>query len=180
MPRVIGADLSLTSTGLAVIDTHPAGGIHSYQLGVIKSPPLGKAWTDSERRIEGIVAQITPHLDRLPQLLIMESPAFGQTSGASHDRSWLWGRVYHEASVRGVPVITATPQAVKMYATGKGNADKDQVIAALVRRWPAIEGLDNNNAADAWSLATMGERVLGAAVDELPATHVRALEKLRQ
>lgn len=182
MPRIIGIDPSLTALGMGVIDTHPAGGIHAYQLGVLKSKKLGDQWTDAARRIAMIVGKVEPILaSGTVDLVVMESPAFSSTSGASHDRSWLWGRIYDAATELGVAVLTATPQQLKMYATGKGNADKDVVVAACVRRWPNIEGLDNNNAADAWTLATMGARKLGVPVEpkDLGVTYTRALEKMR-
>lgn len=181
MPRVIGIDPSLTALGLAIIDSAPAGGIHSYQLGVLKSKKQGDTWADVQRRIDQIVKQVRPILQSFPSLLVMESPAFSSTSGASHDRSWLWGRLYDEAVAAGVPVVTFVPQQIKIYATGKGTADKDVVVAASVRRWPNIEGLDNNNAADAWNLATMGERLLDHPVEpgDLAQTYTRALDKVR-
>lgn len=181
MPRVIGIDPSLTGLGLAIIDTAPAGGIHSYQLGVFKSKKTGDTWLDVQKRIDQIIKAVRPTLQSFPSLVVMESPAFSSTSGASHDRSWLWGRIYDEAVAAGVPVVTFVPQQIKIYATGKGTVDKDEVIAASVRRWPNIEGLSNNNAADAWNLATMGTRMLDHPVEptELAKVYLRALDKVR-
>ena len=56
--------------------------------------------------------------------------------------------------------MTIPPASLKMYATGKGNASKDAVLAAAIRRYPDVE-FDGNDAADALILAAMGADHLG-------------------
>jgi len=57
---------------------------------------------------------------------------------------------------RGIPVGT-----VKKHATGKGNADKDAMIAAAVKRWAGFVPADDNEADARW-IADAGAKELGA------------------
>ena len=55
---------------------------------------------------------------------------------------------------KGVDLYIAQPASLKKFATGKGNAKKDQVMLAVYKRW----GLEfkTNDECDAFVLATMG------------------------
>ncbi|WAB09183.1 RuvC-like resolvase [Gordonia phage LittleMunchkin] len=173
MPRIIGLDVSLTDTGVAVIN--PFG----LTVDRVRSKPTGSTYLEASMRIDTICAQIEGRLMAAqPELVVIESPAFASKTGQAHTRAWLWGRVFDLAR-RHADVLTATPQAVKMYATGAGNADKDEVLAAVVRRYPNL-AVTNNNTADAVILAAMGSHYLGEPIANAPTakTHLRALDKL--
>jgi crossover junction endodeoxyribonuclease RuvC len=62
------------------------------------------------------------------------------------------------------------------FCTGRGNAAKDEVLAAAIKRWPELDIADNNQA-DALILAMMGAQWAGAITGEFPSTHLAALEK---
>lgn len=51
------------------------------------------------------------------------------------------------------PVQMVTPAELKRFATGKGNASKDEVLLAAAKLEPTIA---NNDEADAWVLWAMG------------------------
>ena len=74
----------------------------------------------------------------------------------------------------GVPVGT-----IKRHATGKGNADKATVEAAVRERYTSVDWPDGkcDDIADAVLLASMAARYLGQPVepDRLPDSHTRAL-----
>jgi Holliday junction resolvasome RuvABC endonuclease subunit len=53
----------------------------------------------------------------------------------------------------GVPVAT-----IKRCATGKGNADKDAMLAAAQTRWPAADIRTHDEADAAWCAAYAAER----------------------
>jgi len=63
----------------------------------------------------------------------------------------------------GLPTLKVAPNLVKKYATGKGNAQKDQMIISCVR---SGGDPDNNDEADAWWLWAIGRHLLGAPVVE--------------
>ncbi|MBA3907928.1 MAG: hypothetical protein H0X35_14780, partial [Pseudonocardiales bacterium] len=153
-PVVIGLDLSLTSTGIAIID----GG--SVTLHRVKSKGA-KGDTLAARHVrllritdETYSLGIYNSTDRC-SLVVIESPAFSRTTGHMHDRSGLWWLTVDIFRMHGYPVAEVTPTARAKYATGKGNAGKDAVLAAVVRRYPDVE-VSGNDEADALVLAAMG------------------------
>ena len=159
-PRVVGLDLSLTSTGVA----------SNY------------GWTDRIRtkltgheRLQHILDEIAAYTASA-DLVVIESLAFHghDTEGASAGLAWL---VRHRLWWKGKHYALVTPGQRMIYATGTGRADKDQVLAAVIRRYPAFD-VASNDEADALILAAMGARHLGHPIDDLPLTHLRALDKV--
>ena len=73
-----------------------------------------------------------------------------------------------------------TPTARAKYGTGKGNAAKDAVLAAVIRRYPAVD-VTGNDEADALILAAMGARHLGIPLElsPVPGPCLDALLKVR-
>ena len=110
--------------------------------------------------------------------MVVEQPAYSQTGGSHHDRSGLWWLIVATLREWGFDVVEVTPGGVKKYATGKGNASKDQVLAAVVKRYPQAD-ITDNNIADAWVLAAMGARALGYEVDSLPQVNLAAMDAVR-
>jgi crossover junction endodeoxyribonuclease RuvC len=171
--RVVGLDLSLTATGWAVAD-----GRH-VEVGRITSKPAGghvAARSVRLRRIAGQVHELAAGAD----LVLVEAPAFAATTGHAHDRSGLWWLVVARLTGAGVPLVEVPPSTLKTFATGKGNADKDAVLVAAVRTFPAVPVRDNNDADALW-LAALGARAAGAPIDPwpvLPKDRARALAKL--
>lgn len=158
-PRVIGLDLSLTSTGVA-----------------------GNGWTDriktkcrGHMRLDVIVDNILDFV-RHADLVVVEGPSYGSTGSSYHELAGLWWLVTHNLWVHGIPFAVAAPGQVKRYATGKGNADKDVVIRQVARRFPWFEG--GNDEADALILAAMGADQLGHPIAAMPETHRKALKSV--
>lgn len=76
-----------------------------------------------------------------------------------------------------VPYVLVAPGTLKKYATGQGNATKDEMLAAAIKR--SGLDIDNNNAADAWWLYQMGlmqYKPNDAAF--VPAVQTKSLEKI--
>jgi len=170
MPRVIGLDTSLTGTGMVRVDRKPTGNTWVSTSRLIKSKSGDGSHLFTSRRIKAIVDEISTELDLLPTLVVIEAPAFSRVGGHNHDRSWLWGKVFDACVDRGIPIIAPTTNQRMQYATGKGQADKDVVLAATIRRYPSAE-VTNNNIADALLLAAIGCRFLGLPIDDVPPTH---------
>lgn len=172
-PRIVGLDLSLTATGLAFIRPDSAAGVQTLKSKGAKDASLAeRALRIHNLARDIIIAACTA------DVVVIEQPAYNQTGGSHHDRSGLWWLVVDALADEELRIVEATPQAVKTYATGKGNASKDEVLAAVVRRYPDVE-VANNNEADALVLAAIGARLAGHPIEELPQTHLRALEKVR-
>ncbi|SHT83171.1 gp6 protein [Mycobacteroides abscessus subsp. abscessus] len=168
MVRVIGIDSSLTGTGLVRVDWKDTGWTAKTHLTTTKPKDGSHAYTSY--RIKTIMAPIVTELEMLPSLIVLEAPALAKVGGHNHDRSWLWGKIFDACMDRRIPIITPTPNQRAQYATGAGNAGKDVVLAASIRRWPQVDIVDNN-IADAMVLAAIGCRVLGHPIDSVTPDH---------
>lgn len=186
--QVIGIDLSLTSTGLAVVNhsdlfgtTAAVARVTSDAPSTPRNPRTGKPTPPTleqrHNRLQRIVGELREYCSAA-DLVVIEQPAFSRSTGSMHDRSGLWWLVVTKLRSLDLPVVEVTPPARAKYATGKGNAGKDAVLAAVVRRYVDVD-VTGNDEADALVLAAMGARHLGHPIDDLPKTHLAALEAVR-
>jgi crossover junction endodeoxyribonuclease RuvC len=166
-PRVIGLDLSLTSTGFAT----PDGACRITSKG-----SRGDSITQRHERLNRLLLRIM-ELAHEADLVVIEQPAYSRTQGSQHDRSGLWWLVVDALLYRSVTVVEVAPTARARYATGRGNASKDEVLAAVVRRYPDV-AINGNDEADAYVLMAMGLDHLGCPVVEVPKAHRAALDKV--
>lgn len=170
---VVGLDLSLTSTGIAVI----ADGVPPW-CGTIESVGTDNdSWTTRHHRLVNISNRI---LAPIPEgaLVVLEAPAYSRNTGKSHDRSGLWWMMYDLLASTTRTVLPVLPNTRAKYATGKGNAGKDAVLAAAVRRYSDID-ITGNDTADAVVLMAIGCRLIGQPIDDpMPALNLSALDKL--
>lgn len=163
--RVVGLDLSLTGTGIAVLE--------SARLPVLvtaksKGVPAA-AYSDTASFHAADLANRDSRIHRLAlrildeagfaSLVVLEGPSYASATGQMWDRAWLWGTVVHRLLLEGVPVAVAAPATVKKFAAGKGTASKVDVAAAMTRLWPKVTPA-NDNEFDALALATMGAQWL--------------------
>lgn len=178
MFRILGVDPSLTGTGVARLAVHDDGRFE-VELEVIKTKgTLKDSLWERSRRQRAIVERVFGFGSRpTPDLTVIESPAYSKTQGSAHDRSGLWWRVADVAIMYGQTIEVTPNQRIK-YALGKGVGDKDAVLAAAIRRYPDVD-MANNNEADAFLLAALGARILGAPIEEsLPARCIEVAETL--
>ncbi len=56
----------------------------------------------------------------------------------------------YECCVRNIECVGVPVTVIKKFATGKGNADKQAMIAAAQSRWPGIPIIDDNHADALW------------------------------
>ncbi|WP_434315866.1 hypothetical protein [Leifsonia sp. P73] len=172
---VVGLDLSLTGTGVALL-----GGEHPRTQTIRSKGKADDGLLTRARRLHKLADEVIGWA-ALGDIVIIEQPAYGQTGGSHHDRSGLWWITMHALTVldAGVRFAEVTPQGVKMYATGRGNASKSEVLAQVIKRYPQAD-VANDNEADALVLAAIGARLAGHPIeDSLPAANLRAMEKVR-
>jgi crossover junction endodeoxyribonuclease RuvC len=175
--KVVGLDLSLTSSGVASLWDGTL--VAPYRVTRIQSKPGRGATTLEARaeRLQTIVAEVLVWAADA-DLVVIEGPSFGQArQGGQHDRAGLWWLMVGQLTKCQVPTVEVPPACRAKYATGVGNASKDAVLAATVRRYPAID-VTGNDIADAVVLAAMGARHLGWPIDRMPATHLTAMAKV--
>lgn len=156
--NVLGLDLSLTATGVAEVIRGSAPTVRTL------TPP--RPASRGHERLAWICAQIWDAAWQYEggHLVVIEGPSYGsQASQAGHhERAGLWWLVVHKLWSENIHVAVAPPTSLKKYATGKGNAAKEIVFAAAVRRWPDLP-LDNNSADALW-LAAMGCEYVGQPI----------------
>ena len=174
--RIVGLDLSLTATGVAVIDGD------EITTTTIRSTG-GKDDTIAQRVhrlgvLEHAIARAAFPLESETALVVVEGPSFGQQrQGGEHLRAGLWWRIVATATWH-AGVAEVPPAALKRFATGKGTAGKDQVLLAAARRFPHVDVADNNQADALW-LAAIGAQHLGVPVVDLPQAHLTVMDKIR-
>ncbi|WP_245687091.1 hypothetical protein [Streptacidiphilus griseoplanus] len=167
-PRVIGLDVSLSSTGVA-----------------------GPGWTDVIRpgnrtghdRLAYQLRAIADHTSRC-DFVVIEGPAFSRALQRGHDElaaaRWM---VRHDLWRRNIPYAVCPPDNRTIYATGKarwkglsGAQVKGLVRAAVEERYGVeCSGRGRSDRADAYVLMAMGRDRLGYPLSPGPATHRRAL-----
>lgn len=160
--HIVGLDLSLTATGVTIIRPHDEKPISIREVQSSGVPNAG--YPDHLARIRTLCRRIVETATATAEdgdtiLFAMEGPAFAATTGYQHERSGLWYLVYHLLSKQG-PFVIIEPTRLKRYVTGKGNAKKDVVLTTVVRNFPALPILTNNEA-DSLALACMLARELG-------------------
>lgn len=173
--RYVGLDLSLTATGIAVIEEDG-----TYTTRVLPSKGTkGATLRDRGVRLHNLAADIVIAACTA-DIVCIEGPSYGQTTGSHHDRSGLWWLVVDALMGEDLDLIEITPAQVKKYATGKGNAGKDAVLASVIRRYDAAP-VETNDEADAFVLAAIAARLDGHPIEtSLPQTHLDALKAVKR
>lgn len=181
--RVVGADVSLTSTGLALIED----GAFFKADNIKSSGKRSDGYPEHIVRIQSVTSQVLETLKwwwLQPSgidLLVIESPSHGSKFGNPHERAGVWWAVYGWAFDRQIPIATVAPPTRAKYITGSGRSDKKVVLAHAIERYvgESTPRITNDDIADAVGLADMGARWLGEPVvpDELmPAANLDAME----
>ena len=142
--KIVGVDASLTSTGVAMcIDGE------TY-TNVIQSSKKGV-----ERLID-IKTMVSPIVSDA-DLVVIEGYAFARPNQA-HQIGELGGVLRVMFAMMGLKYIEVAPAALKKFATGKGNANKEAVAVGIFKRWHCE--FNNNDEADAFVLAQIGQAYL--------------------
>lgn len=191
MTRVVGLDISLSSTGFA--DIQSIGPEYSLVSMAVRTEPVNGNPTLRQRheRARDIEDQIVRRMfdGPVPDLVVIEAPAYGAKFGDPHDRSGLWWGIADRMMRDGLLVVEVSPGQVKLYATGSGSlrgatkVTKAMVVTAVNTRYrfgPILLRVSDNDQADAIVLAAIGARLLGYPIDpHIPAPNLRALTKIR-
>ena len=164
--RVLGLDPSLTSFGLAKIT--PEGKVHVER---VRSRKRG------HDRLNEILAHVRAW-GSWCDLAVIEGLAFGAKGNALLELAGLQHLVRHELWNLGVPYAIVSPYTRAEYATGRAGADKDEVLAAAIRRYGHLAEITSNDTADAVIFAAIGKHRLGEPVAETPGYATALLTKV--
>lgn len=159
--NVFALDLSLTATGVA----YPAGD-------TLTIAPK----TTGMQRLAEIRDWLLPRLDLYDvDLVVLEGYAFGRPNQAVH-LGELGGVIRLALWERGVVVAECPPASLKKYATGRGNASKDEVMAEAIRRLRYAG--NSKDEADALWLRAAALDFYGEPVVRMPEANRDALRKV--
>lgn len=151
---VAGIDPSLTSTGIAVLVDGQPTLLRSIGHGTLS----GRSYAHRSDRIVSECRAVINAVLGAPRpidLAVIEGPAYGACNASTHDGSGLWWGLYSTLRARRIPVAVIAPTTRAKWATGKGNADKATVLAAVRAWWPNTH-IANHDQADALILAAIG------------------------
>lgn len=172
--KVLGLDLSLTSSGVAVVESG-TGVVHTESI-----KTRGKKNDTLRERHERQAYILTRILEVIeeytPQYIVIEGPAYSSMVGKVHDRSGLWWIVVFALMNEDYKVSEVPPTNRAQYATGKGRAPKEDVVASVAEHMSVVVKTDDE--ADAVVLASMGLRSLGKPSDSIPETNWVSLKKV--
>lgn len=181
MKRVAGVDLSLSKTGVALLDHETNWKLNTTR---ITTKPHGKGNTQALwYRMDTIRTEVVAAV-RGSILVVMEGPSFASVGSASKDLMGLWWLTY-DALIQHHLVLVVAPSSLKKWAAGKGNAGKPQVAIGVYRAFPeGMFGLDlagcDDNELDAVGLSGMGAQALNLPVPfEVTKYRQEALAGLR-
>lgn len=163
MSTVLGLDLSLVRAGIAIV----TDGVPTRVCSVGHAGVNGANYRSRSNRITSqarAVIQATqfgPLPIHVDLALIEDQLAHGPMLPSALDRSALWWGVYSALNARNVPIAVVNPATLKVWTTGKGRADKADMLAS-VREWGWRAA--NHDEADALALASVGAYHLGDPV----------------
>jgi len=165
MASILGLDLSLTSTGYSGCGN--SGAITSKFRGV--------------ERLDDIAQQIQNLVITAPAdiAVIIEGYSFASRHSQAHAIGELGGVVRLTLFRLGIPFVEVPPTCRAKFATGRGNASKNEVISAISARTGIVwAGKSADDEVDAWVLEEMGRCVINIPRYEWPKTHLEALDKV--
>lgn len=167
--KVLGLDPSLTSTGLALVE-----GGKVLELKRIRSKKKG------HERVQEILSEVIYYAAQADMVGI-EGVAYGAKGSSVAQIFGLWGVLTHALwglgpRGGGDNYYVVPPTVRAKYGSGKGNAGKDEVLAAVIRRYLDVD-VTGNDVADALVIAAMGARQYDAPLEaNLPAANLKAME----
>lgn len=182
--RILGIDTSLTGTGLALIDlrTWPPSNpprqpdepvSFSIDTACVGAPKPGKDKSKRAmaRRVKALIEQVEwCFKDDRPEHVGMEGLAYTAGNASAWVLAWVWGEVIALCEQYDVPLTIVAPTARAKFATGKGTASKDQVLAAAIKLFPEAD-ITNNNEGDAAIVGAVVCQQIGLPI--LPVTSYR-------
>lgn len=159
---IVGLDLSIAATGIC--DTR----------GEVST--VGGSSGGDERLVRIGAAVYGATVAQNAELVVIEDLQ-SRTMGNGVITHLVHGVVRHDLTANGVPYALVPAATLKLFATGKGNADKTEMALAAYKV-AGVEFADDDQC-DAWWLRVAGFDALGEPLYELPARQRDALHRRR-
>lgn len=175
-PVAIGIDQSLTGFALAAVNVDKP---KQYEIWVYKSDRSGvERLLDIKEWIQSKLLFLDEN-GNLPTNAAMEGTVLASHSAlklgelAALVKITLYEMMIAENPDVAVP-LQIPPMTLKKYATGKGNAKKQEMMLQIYKRWD-VE-LNDDNAADAYSLARLAS---GSATTDVEKAVVEQIKDVK-
>ncbi|PZF98523.1 crossover junction endodeoxyribonuclease RuvC [Micromonospora deserti] len=171
--RMVALDLSLAATGVAAThDHHGRGGLLARTVHTART---AHGHTDMDHdRINAVLRDVAAAVKCRPHLVVVEwLPQFDGKGATTLRLAELHGVVKHWLHAQRIRYVDVHPPEVKTWATGKGNANKTQVLEAVVSTYGRLLHVDGHDQADAVALLTLGLAAYGQQVVPLHNPHQR-------
>jgi len=172
--RVVALDLGLANAGIAV--THDQVGEPRLSCRTVSPRKRPSPTVMDHQRAHEIIGAIMAAVRCKPDLVVVEKPlqvaGMGDTSvrlGEIHGaiKHWLWSKGHRYVDVNLVHV--------KQYATGKGDAQKPDVLAAVIATYGRLLHIHSDHEADAVSLLAQALDAYGQPLVRVPDKQRRAV-----
>ena len=162
--KLLGLDLSLTSTGYCF----------DGESGVISTGLTGT------ERLEAVKDDISNLLiANKIECVLLEGYSFASRSGQAFSIGELGGVIRLLIHNLGIKLVEIPPTCRAKFATGKGNASKNEVISAISARTGIVWGNPGaDDKCDAWILEEMALAFMEKPRFSWPATNMSALDKV--
>jgi Holliday junction resolvasome RuvABC endonuclease subunit len=158
--RIIGLDLSMSATGVCMPDGSTV---------VIK--PKGKG----DARLLPVHERLSAALRvARPDLAVVEDIRAGLKGDAARIIPMVHAAALLALMQAGVPYVYVNAMTLKVYATGRGGADKAAMMRAARERAGRV--FRDDNECDAWWLHAAGRAAYGSLVVSVPDKQAQALQ----
>jgi Holliday junction resolvasome RuvABC endonuclease subunit len=114
--------------------------------------PMGEAMATLEELLDGAIKHAS--------IVAYEQVRRHEGVDAAHWYGAILGRLLQSCWSHGVKAVPISVQHSKMTATGKGNANKQAMLAAARDRWPTVPIKGDNQADAMWIAETAAELVV--------------------
>lgn len=160
MPIIVAIDPG-THCGYAV--RYPNGTYDSgtFDLSVKKGEGGGMRFVRFRRKFDDLVSALQDREDRTELVVVFENVRRHMGTDAAHVYGGIVAHLTAFCEEAEIPYQGVSVGTVKKTATGKGNADKAQMVDAARKRWPDAEIVDDNEADARWIAETaVAERMV--------------------
>lgn len=162
--RLMGLDISLTSTGYSI----------DGNTGLIRVKSKG-----AERLHEISSSVIDLCISESIDIVVLEGYSFASRNSQAHSIGELGGCIRMRLWENSTQYVEVSPMSRAKFATGKGNASKTEVISAISSKTGMVfSGSGADDECDAWILEQMGLAQLGISKYEWTKAQMSSLEKI--
>ena len=155
--RFVGLDLSLTGTGMCLMEVDETGKLVNMTVKEIKTKPVD--FTNSIRRVDHISEKVLEFINSqsVPEMICVEDYFTGKNPKVIIQLCELGTMVRFKLIKAGLPFYTASPNSLKKFCLGKGAGGKELIIKGVYKKYDF--DTNSNNIADAVVLAHIAKSV---------------------